>query len=242
MMHGLDRPETTLFMLVSVDGKISTGDTDVLDVDVDFPKIKGVREGLAQYYGLQDKTDPFNMESGRTMAKVGINGRSLDAPKLGISFVVIDNKPHLTLHGVDYFLRISKMFYLVTTNKSHPAFQRRGADNLEIIHYEGGIDFADLFARLKRVYGIPRLTIQGGGILNATLLRNKLIDHVSIVVAPVLIGGKGTVSLIDGEPLHAVVDLPLIKALVLKKCDVLNDSYLHLQYDVINETVVEDRH
>ena len=31
----MDRPITTLFMLMSVDGKISTGVTDELDVDRD---------------------------------------------------------------------------------------------------------------------------------------------------------------------------------------------------------------
>ena len=38
----MDRPITTLFMLMSVDGKISTGATDDLDIDKDFPKIAGV--------------------------------------------------------------------------------------------------------------------------------------------------------------------------------------------------------
>ena len=46
----MDRPVTTLFLIASVDGKISTGDTDSLDVDRDFPKIVGVKEGLLQYY------------------------------------------------------------------------------------------------------------------------------------------------------------------------------------------------
>ena len=41
----MDRPITTLFMLMSVDGKISTGASDHLDVDKDFPKIAGVKEG-----------------------------------------------------------------------------------------------------------------------------------------------------------------------------------------------------
>ena len=44
-----NRPITTLFMLSSVDGKISTGATDELDVDRDFPKIDGLKEGLHQY-------------------------------------------------------------------------------------------------------------------------------------------------------------------------------------------------
>ncbi len=45
-MDKMDRAITTLFMLVSVDGKISTGASDNLDVDKDFPKIAGVKEGL----------------------------------------------------------------------------------------------------------------------------------------------------------------------------------------------------
>ena len=49
-MDNKNRPITTLFMLSSVDGKISTGATDNLDVDKDFPQIAGVKEGLAQYY------------------------------------------------------------------------------------------------------------------------------------------------------------------------------------------------
>ena len=35
----MDRPITTLFMLMSVDGKISTGSSDELDVDRDFPTL-----------------------------------------------------------------------------------------------------------------------------------------------------------------------------------------------------------
>ena len=225
-------------MLVSVDGKISTGDTDILDTDSDYRRIKGIKEGLAQYYQLEQKTDVFSLLSGRTMAKIGVNEGKRDATKIIVSFIVIDSK-HLTISGVDYFLKRSKTFYLVTTNKHHPAFERKGTDNLEIIYYEERIDFPDLFSRLKRHYNIPRITLQTGGTLSAVLLRNKLIDHVSIVIAPALIGGRQTSSLIDGESLHNVADLTNIKALILKKCDILENSYLHLQYDVINETVID---
>lgn len=41
----MDRPITTLFMLTSVDGKISTGSTDELDVDRDFPKFPASARG-----------------------------------------------------------------------------------------------------------------------------------------------------------------------------------------------------
>ena len=65
----MNRPITTLFMLMSVDGKISTGATDDLDVDKDFPNIKGVNEGLHQYYEIEKTTDLWSLNSGRVPAK-----------------------------------------------------------------------------------------------------------------------------------------------------------------------------
>lgn len=43
------RPINTLFMLMSLDGKINSGDSEELDVDRDWCKIDGVKEGLHQY-------------------------------------------------------------------------------------------------------------------------------------------------------------------------------------------------
>lgn len=230
----MNRPETTLFILTSVDGKISTGDTDILDVDRDFPKITGVKEGLKQYYDLEKQTDFFSLSSGRAQAKVGVNERIGEVEKIPVSFVIVDNKPHLKLSGINYFLKRSKKLFLVTTNKNHPAFELKDAENIEIIFYENEINFIDLFSKFKNEFECDRLTIQTGGTLNAILLRDGLIDHISIVVAPALIGGKNTATLIDGESLHTPEELSKIKALRLVKCDVLENSYLHLQYDVMN--------
>ena len=55
------KPITTLFMLMSVDGKISTGAVDELDVDRDFPRINGVKEGLYQYYEIEKTTDLWSL-------------------------------------------------------------------------------------------------------------------------------------------------------------------------------------
>ena len=59
----MNRPITTLFMLMSVDGKISPGATDELDVDRDFPKIPGVREGLQQYCEIEQTIDLWSFNS-----------------------------------------------------------------------------------------------------------------------------------------------------------------------------------
>ena len=219
-------------MLISVDGKISTGDTDAMDVDKDFPKIIGVKEGLDQYYDIEKKTDLYSLNSGKVQAKIGANEKKENVEKTPVHFIVIDNKPHLNEQGVDYFIKKSKKFFLITTNKNHPAFKRK--DEVEILYYENKIHFEDLFRQFKEKYGVENITIQTGGTMNAVFLRKGLIDHISIVVAPCLIGGENTPTLIDGESLHLQEKLKYVKALKLMKCELLKNSYIHLTYNVIN--------
>lgn len=234
-----DRPFTTLFLIESVDGKISTGDNDNLDVDKDFKRISGVKEGLKQYYDLESRTDLFSLNSGRVMQKIGINERTTEPKKMKSSFVIIDNKPHLTKKGVEYLAKWVKTLFLVTTNPNHPAHGiQKDYSNIKIIPYQDQIDLKDLLYKLKNEHGVDKLTIQSGGTLNAHWVREGLIDLVSIVVAPCLIGGVDTQSLIGGESLHTEGDLKLIKALELVKCDVLKNSYLHLVYKVIRDTQI----
>lgn len=193
----MERPVTTLFMLMSVDGKISTGATDYFDVDKDFPKITGVKE-------MPDKTP--------------------------VSFVIIDNK-HLNEHGVQYFCALSKKLVFITSNADHPAYQV-DKDNLHII-LQSELSLKDALATLKAEYGCERITIQTGGTINGLFLREKLFDYIDIVVAPVLIGGKDTSTLIDGKSLLSKDELSQLGVLKLQKCSVLQNSYLRLRYEVI---------
>lgn len=237
-----DRPTTTLFLLTSLDGKISTGDNDERDTDTDFHRIVGIKEGLQQYYDLEKYTDRISFNTGSVQAKIGVNTRDLSTVEKhkNLCFVVVDNKPHLTVHGTKFFAMRSKTFYLITTNKNHPAFTlKEKYPNIEILYYPDKIDFIDVFRRFKKDYGIKRVTIQTGGTLNSTLLRLKLIDRVSIVIAPCLIGGKDTPSLISGESLHSEADLLAVKALQLTSCKKLKNNYLHIVYKVLNETEVK---
>ena len=235
----MERPITTLFMLISVDGKISTGNIDDRDVDKDFPKISGIKEGLKQYYDIEQTTDLFSMNSGKVMVKVGANNKKENIFKIPVSFIIIDNKPHLNNIGIEYFIKRSKTFFLVTTNKNHPAFEYRNEENIKIIFYENRINFSDCFSQLKSKFNVEKITIQTGGTLNSILLREKLIDKLSIVIAPALIGGKETPTLIDGNSLKTLEDIKNIKALKLIENKTLDNSYINLKYKIINETEVE---
>ncbi len=222
-------------MLMSVDGKISTGDTDVLDVDRDLSKIPGIQEGLQQYYSLEKQTDLFSLNTGRVFVKIGINEKVDEPKKLPVSFVVVDNKPHLIKQGVTYLAKKAKNLIIVTTNKSHPAkLLKTEFNNIHVLEYEDIIDLTNLFVRLRQEFGADKLTIQSGGTLNATMIREGLIDRVLIVVFPALIGGKETSTMMDGESLHNMEDLGKIKVLEFVQAKPLKNSYLFLEYQVKN--------
>ena len=225
-----ERPITTLYMLMSVDGKISTGANDELDVDKDFPTIDGLKEGLHQYYEIEQTTDLWSFNTGRVQEKMGVNEKEPPS-KSPVSFVIMDNH-HLTEAGVRYFCAWAKEFVLITNNKHHPAFDV-AEDNLHIIFQEKQ-DLRSALVQLKSEYGCERLTVQSGGTVNGLFLREKLFDYVDLVVAPVLIGGKDTSTLIDGCSLMSHEELSGLGVLKLEDCKVLEDSYLRLRYKVIS--------
>lgn len=232
-MENSNRPINTLFMLMSLDGKINSGDSDELDVDKDWCKIDGVKEGLHQYYEIEQTTDYYSLNTGRTMAKIGVNNKTEKPNKIDCRFIIIDRKPHLNEQGVKYLCNWVNKLLLVTDNKKHPAYDLLNKfDNLEIIYYEK-IDLKTLMKDLKKNYNVEKITIQSGGTLNGEFLRSNLIDYINIVIAPILVGGKNTSTLIDGSSITKVEELNKLRTLKLLENNVLENSYIQLKYKVL---------
>jgi 2,5-diamino-6-(ribosylamino)-4(3H)-pyrimidinone 5'-phosphate reductase len=241
MTDKTSRVETTLFLLMSVDGKITSGESDDLDSDRDWKRLRGVKEGLRQYYELEQTIAIHSLNTGRVMAKTGINSRQ-KAPEKDerLTLFIVDRKPHLDGNGVRYLARWVGKLHIVTNNPAHPAFAMRSEHaNLDVVYYPQEVDLSDLLVRVRHEYGIEHLTIESGGTLNSVLVRQGLIDHVMIMLAPLLVGGTATSSLMDGRSLQSEEDLINLKALKLVNCEVLEHSYLRLEYDVLNETVID---
>jgi 2,5-diamino-6-(ribosylamino)-4(3H)-pyrimidinone 5'-phosphate reductase len=222
----------TLFMLLSLDGKISTGSSDERDFDKDLPNIPGVKEGVGQYDELEQQTDLYSFNTGKVMAKVGWNEPKKTINKIPVTFVLVDSKPHLTKLGIENLLKRCEALVIATTNNEHPSLSIEN-DKLTTLTYEGSIDLQDMFNKVEEM-GADRITLQSGGEMNAVLLRNGLIDELSVVVAPMLVGGRRTPTLIDGESLLTQEDLTQVKALELIEAKTLDNNFLHLRYVVKN--------
>ncbi|HBX24251.1 MAG TPA: deaminase [Desulfotomaculum sp.] len=235
-----NRVQTSLFMLMSVDGKISSGANDVLDPDKDWKQIDGVKNGLHQYYEIEQTTDLYSLNTGRVMKKIGINQR-LDTPqKSSVSYIIIDNKPHLNENGIKYLCNWLKELIIVTSNKHHPAHEiNSSVNNLGIVYYENKINFTELLIKLKQKNNIHKITVQSGGTLNSALIRQGLIDYIKIVIAPLIVGGKDTPTLVDGYSIINTSELHHLKPLKLIDCQILKDSYVLLEYQVCHKTIVD---
>lgn len=224
---------TTLFMLESLDGKINSGNSDNLDADKDWCRINGVKEGLHQYYEIEATTDFYSLNTGRVMAKIGVNKRTEYHDKVDCRFIIIDNKPHLNEKGIDYICHWVDRLIHVTTNKNHVAYSlQEKYDNLDILFYDS-LNLSTLLSDMAEKYNAEAITIQSGGTLNGKFLRENLIDYVNVVIAPLLVGGKDTSTLIDGEAITSSEDLNKLKALQLIECNQLENSYIRLKYKVI---------
>ena len=148
--------------------------------------------------------------------------------------MIIDNKPHLNEKGIDYLCNWVGKLILVTTNNNHIAHNlKKKYDNLDILEYET-LDLNKLLEDLYSKYNADRLTIQSGGTLNGLFVRNKLIDYVNIVIAPLIVGGKDVPTLVDGNSITDETELQKLMPLELIECNKLDNSYVQLKYKVIH--------
>ncbi|KQC12746.1 MAG: 2,5-diamino-6-(ribosylamino)-4(3H)-pyrimidinone 5'-phosphate reductase [Methanothrix sp.] len=59
------------------------------------------------------------------------------------------------------------------------------------------VDLAELMSILKR-RGVDRIMVEGGATLNWSLVEAGLVDEISVYVGPLIIGGEGAPTLVDG--------------------------------------------
>jgi len=95
-----------------------------------------------------------------------------------------------------------------------------------------GDDHVDLRAALEELhtrYGIEVVRTDSGGILNGALLREGLVDEVSVLLCPVLVGGRSPRSFFVAPDLASRDGMLPLK---LTHVDTLDDGVIWLRYQV----------
>lgn len=90
--------------------------------------------------------------------------------------------------------------------------------------------------KLKQYFGIQKLMISGGGLINWSFMQEDLIDEVSLVLAPVADGGTQSVSIFERADF-----LPprLPAAFSLKAAEPCEGSVLWLRYQPVRPDSAE---
>jgi 2,5-diamino-6-(ribosylamino)-4(3H)-pyrimidinone 5'-phosphate reductase len=96
-----------------------------------------------------------------------------------------------------------------------------------------GEDQVDLQAALEALYcrhGVRTVRVDSGGTLNGVLLREGLVDEISLLIDPSLVGGKSPRSFFVAPDLNSSEDLIDLR---LTHVEQLRDGIIWARYDLM---------
>jgi len=224
------QPKVIMHNTISIDGSIK-------DFEVD----------LNLHYQVASEFEADTHLIGSTTAKTGIETYTEEIPQeektdfIKPEFEPCDERPFWVIpdsRGVlknllhvyrrsgyckDVIILVSE-----TTQKSYLAYLRK-RDYDYVTSGEDHVDYYRAFETLNERYKTKTILVDSGGTLSSILLENDLIDEVSIIISPVLVGEKATNLF---RILHQKNDNIRLELLRSK---IYSDNYLHLIYRVLKK-------
>jgi len=119
-----------------------------------------------------------------------------------------------------------------TTPQEHLAYlERAGVER--ITAGSTHVDMEAALAKLRTRYGVERVRVDSGGTLNGVLLNLGLVDEISLLVAPVLMGDDSSRPFYHSYA-SAGADLRGLVSLRLTHLEQLGGDHLWVKYDVVH--------
>ena len=234
-----ERPFVVCHMLASLDGKIDGdffGAVQAAPAQKAYEEIRGCYDCQATLYGTttmlggyadgqilalpkgegtSSKEDYIHAE-GRAVGNfiVSVDPKGI----LRFSSSVLEKKGRPAAHIIEALTEQAAPDYTAYLRKKGISYLFAGKDRL---------DCALLLQKLVQQFGIRRLMIAGGGVVNWSFLQEGLIDRLSLVIAPVADGNTASVSIFEQAgflPPHGPV------AFRLQEAKSMEGSVLWLQY------------
>ena len=205
----MERPYVVCHMLASLDGKI---DGDFMTVPEsapvlqEFSKLRDFYACPATLYGT------VTMQSGYSDGLVGtLLHRGTVYPKE--DFVAVPDASNYVVSVDPQGILGWKSNWIEKKNrpKAHVIEALTGQVSDDYVAYlrernisylfagEEPLDCTLLLNKLKKLFGIDRLMVSGGGRMNWSLLQEGLMDELSLLIAPVADGSRTSVSIFEKE-------------------------------------------
>jgi 2,5-diamino-6-(ribosylamino)-4(3H)-pyrimidinone 5'-phosphate reductase len=108
--------------------------------------------------------------------------------------------------------------YIEYLEKRHIPYIRAGEER---------VDLEQALEELNTKHGVETVLLDSGGTLNGVLLSQGLVDEISLLVHPVLVGGESPLTVFKGEEKH--IQLELIGSEEVEK------GFLWLRYNVLGK-------
>jgi len=204
----MNRPYVIINCAMSADGKIASPSGKQLRISNE--------EDMKRVYQLRNEFDAV---------LVGVNTIQADNPKLTVKPDYVQNPKNpirviLDTHcgtRPDSLAVDENAKTLIITNGE---CDKNYKDNVEVIQcevdYEGLIDLNQMLEILHS-RGIKKLMVEGGSTVIWNFLKQGLVDDLYVFIGPMIIGGKYTPSMADGEGIAQEDELINLEIVEFKK-------------------------
>ncbi|MGP3667379.1 MAG: 2,5-diamino-6-(ribosylamino)-4(3H)-pyrimidinone 5'-phosphate reductase [Candidatus Bathyarchaeota archaeon] len=219
-----EKPYVILSAAMTLDGKIATKTRD------------------SEISSLEDWERVYRLRSEVDALMIGINTLLTDNPKITLKYprkkplikVVVDSlaktpKDAKILQNKDG----SVVVIAVTENAPKDKVEELKKAGAEIIFAGSGrrVDLKHLLRSLWDM-GVRSVMVEGGGTLNWSLVSEGLVDEVRVSVAPIIVGGKDSLTIVEGEGYNRVKDGLKLR---LTNVEVINSDVVVLTYKRVIE-------
>ena len=132
--------------------------------------------------------------------------------------VVVSGQATLNPEAEIFRHRFSPIIVLVSdrAEKRRMDRLRQLADEVKVCG-DTEVDFGEALRWLRKKWKVRRLVCEGGGEVNAGLIRAGLVDEVYLTIAPLVFGGREAPTMVDGRGIANVNDATRLRLKSLRR-------------------------